>query len=139
MVIAPILVFPDWNKEFHMHVDASSIALGSVLAQPGTGDIDHPLAFSSRKLSIAEINYTTTKREGLSMVYALQKFLHYLLGGHFKMFIDHSVIKYLVNKPLLGARICRWLLLFQEYDFEIVVKPGKMNKGPDHLSRLEHG
>ena len=29
--------------------------------------------------------------------------------------------------------------MFQGYDFEIVVKPGRMNKGPDHLSRLEHG
>jgi hypothetical protein len=48
-------------------------------------------------------------------------------------------LKYLVNKPVLGGRICRWLLLFQEYDFEIVVKPRRMNKGPDHLSRLEHG
>jgi hypothetical protein len=55
------------------------------------------------------------------------------------MFTDHSTLKYLVNKPLLGGKICRWLLLFQEYDFEIIVKPGRMNKGPDHLSRLEHG
>jgi hypothetical protein len=49
------------------------------------------------------------------------------------------MLKYLVNKPVLGGKICRWLLLFQEYDFEIVVKPGIMNKGHDHLSRLEHG
>jgi hypothetical protein len=55
------------------------------------------------------------------------------------MFTDHSALKYLVNKPVLGGRICRWLLLFQEYDFETVVKPGRMNKGPNHLSRLEHG
>ena len=55
------------------------------------------------------------------------------------MFTDHSVLKYLVNKPVLGGRICKWLLLFQEYDFEIIVKPGRMNKGLDHLSRLEHG
>jgi hypothetical protein len=55
------------------------------------------------------------------------------------MFVDHSVLKYLVNKPVLGGRLCIWLLLFQEYDFEIVVKPLRMNKGPDHLSRLEHG
>jgi hypothetical protein len=100
MVTTPILVFPDWNKEFHVHVDESSIALGEVLAQPGEGDIDHPLAFSSRKLSIAKFNYTTTEREGLSMVYALQKFRHYLLGGHFKMFTNHSALKYLVNKPV---------------------------------------
>jgi hypothetical protein len=139
MVIAPILVFPNWSKEFRVHVDAYSITLGVVLEQPRIGDIDHLLAFSSRKLSTAEINYTTTKQEGLTMVYALQKFRHYLLGGHFKMFIDHSMLKYLVNKPMLGGRICIWLLLFQEYDFEIMVKPGRMNKGLDHLSRLEHG
>ena len=73
------------------------------------------------------------------MVYALQKFRHYLLGSHFKMFTDHSTLKYLVNKPVLGGRICRWLILFQEYDFEIIVKPRKLNLGPDHLSRLESG
>jgi hypothetical protein len=139
MVTAPILVFPDWTKGFHVHVNASFIALGAVLAQPETRDIDHPLAFSSRKLSTSEINYTTTEREGLAMVYALQKFHHYLLGGNFKMFTYPSVLKYLVNKVVLGGRICRWLLLFQEYDFEIMVKPGRMNKGPDHLLRLEHG
>src|SRR5271156_3220752 len=139
MVTAPILVFPDWNKPFHVHVDASGIALGVVLTQPGEGVIDHPIAYSSRKLSTTEKNYTTTEREGLAMVYALQKFRHYLLGSHFKMFTDHSTLKYLVNKPVLGGRICRWLLLFQEYNFEIIVKPGRLNLGPDHPSRLESG
>jgi hypothetical protein len=101
MVTMPILVFPNWSKEFHVHVDVSSIALGAELAQPGEGDIDHTLSFSSKKLSTIEINYTTTEREGLDMVYALQKFHHYLLGGHFKMFNDHSTLKYLVNRPVL--------------------------------------
>ena len=71
MASAPILVFLDWNKEFHVHVDASSIVLGVVLAQPGEGDLDHPITYASRKLSFAEQNYTMTKREGLAMVYAL--------------------------------------------------------------------
>jgi hypothetical protein len=135
MVTASILVFLDWEKEFHVHVDASAIALGEVLTQPGEGDIDHPIAFASRKLSDSEQNYNTTEREGLAMVYALQKYIHYLLGKHFKMFTDHSSLRYLVNKPVLGGRICRWLLLFQEFDFEVVVKPGRLNAGPDHLSR----
>ena len=55
------------------------------------------------------------------------------------MFTDHSAVKYLVNKPVLGGGICRWLLLFQEYDFEIIVKPGRLNAGPDPLSRIETG
>jgi hypothetical protein len=112
MVTAPILVFPDWSNEFHVHVNASSIELGAVLGQSGDGDIDHSLDFSSRKLSTTEINYTTTEREGLAMVYALQKFCHYFLGGHFKMFTDHFMLKYVVNKPMLREIICRWILLF---------------------------
>jgi hypothetical protein len=48
-------------------------------------------------------------------------------------------LKYLVNKPVLEGRICRWLLIFQEFSFEVIIKPGKLNVGPDHLSRLESG
>jgi hypothetical protein len=139
MVIAPILVFPDWEKTFHVHVDASDIELGYILAQPGSGELDHPISFTSRKLSELEKNYNTTEREGLAMVYVLQKFRHYLLGKHFKMFTNHSTLKYLVNKPVLGGRICRWLLLFEEFDFEVIVKPGKLNARPDHPSRITNG
>jgi len=95
--------------------------------------------FASRRLSKAEKKYSTTEHEGLAMVYVFQKYQHYLLGGHFKMCIDRSVLKYLMNKPMLGGRICRWILLFQEYDFEVIVKPGCLNAGPDHLSRIETG
>ena len=55
-------------------VYASSFTLGVLLVKLGEGDIDHPIHFSSRKLSSAKKNYTKTKREGLAMVYALQKF-----------------------------------------------------------------
>lgn len=139
MVTTPILVFPDWLKEFHVHVDASSITLGAVLAQQGEGEIDHPMAFSNRKLSTTKKNYTTTKHEGLAMVYAFHNYRDYLLGGHFKMYTYHSALRYIVNKLVLGGRTCRWLLLFQEYDFEVIVKLGKLNARPDHLSRLESG
>ena len=55
MVTTPILVFPNWKLPFHVHVDASSIELGVVLAQL-RGVLDHPVAFSSRNLSLAERN-----------------------------------------------------------------------------------
>ena len=87
MATVPILVFPYWKKEFHVHVNASSVTLGIVLTQPGEGAINHPIAFCSTKLSTTEKNYTMKEREGLSMIYALQKFRSYLLGGHFKMYI----------------------------------------------------
>ena len=92
----------------------ASIALGAVLTQEGGEGLDHPIAFKSRRLSKAEKNYSTTEREGLAMVDVLQKYRHYLLGGHFKMYTDHSALKYLFNKPVLWGRICKWLLLLKE-------------------------
>ena len=77
------------------------VALDVVLMNPGEGSIYHPIAFSSRNLSTTENNYTMTEREGLAMVYALQKFRYYFLGGHFKMYTGLSALKYLVNKPVL--------------------------------------
>ena len=71
MVTTPILVFLDWKLPFHVHVDSSSIALGIILAHPGEGGLDHPIAFASKRLSSVERNYTTTKIEVLVMVYML--------------------------------------------------------------------
>lgn len=75
----PILVFPKWDIEFHVHVDMSCIVLGTILTREGVEGIDHLIAFASRRLSKSEKNYSTTEREGFAMVYALQKFCHYLL------------------------------------------------------------
>ena len=70
----PILVFPKWDVEFHVHVDASCIALGAVFTQEGTEGVDHLIAFASQRFSKAKKNYSTTERPGLVMVYTLQKY-----------------------------------------------------------------
>jgi hypothetical protein len=61
LVTVPILVFPNWSKLFHVHVDASSNALGAILAQPWEGNIDHSVYFYNRKIFDAENNYMTTE------------------------------------------------------------------------------
>ena len=86
--------------------------MGVVLAQPSVGEIDHLIDFTRRKLFKGEKNYTTIEREDLTMVYALQKLRHCFLGSHFNMFTDRSTLKYMMNKPIPGANIFRWLLLF---------------------------
>jgi len=53
------------------------------------------------------------------------------------MYTNNSSLKYLVNKLVLGGKICKWLLLFQEYDFEVIVYLGRLNVGLDHLSRIK--
>ena len=68
---APILRAPVWDKIFHVHIDASAYAIGCILAQPGEFNKDYPIAYASRQMIAAERNYTTTEREGLTMIYAV--------------------------------------------------------------------
>ena len=103
-----------------MHIDTSAIAFGAILAQP-YDDVDQPNSYVSQKLNKAERNYSTIEQEALGMVFSLQKFRHYLLANPFTFYIDHQASKYLVNKPFHHGRICRWLLLFQEFEFDVVV------------------
>jgi hypothetical protein len=60
MVTTPILVVQDWEKTFHVHVDASTITLGAIMVQPGSRELEQAIAFASRKLSEWEHNYNTT-------------------------------------------------------------------------------
>ncbi|MCO5604555.1 hypothetical protein L7F22_058722 [Adiantum nelumboides] len=132
----PSLKAPDWNKIFHIHVDASNFAIGCILAQPGDGNIDFPISYASRQLNVATKNYTTTEREGPRMVYVVKKYRHYLLANKFVFFVDHQVLLYLVNKPCNTGRIVRWFIILQEFDFIVVVKKGTTHQRADHLSRI---
>ena len=70
LVTALVLRAPNWAKIFHVHIDASAFAIGCILTQPGEKNMDFPISYASRQLNSAEKNYTTTEREGLSMIYA---------------------------------------------------------------------
>ena len=80
------------------------------------------------------MNYTTTEKEFLAVVFALEKFRLYLLGFKTIIFTDHSVLKYLMIKKDAKARLIRWILLLQEFDLEIWDKKGVENVVADHLS-----
>ncbi len=81
-------------------------------------------------------NYNTTEKEDLTMVFALHKFRHYLLGNKFVFYVDHMALVYLVHKPQVRGRITIWLLLFLQYDFTVVYKPSKTHVVAYALSRL---
>jgi hypothetical protein len=72
----------------------------------------------------------------LAVVYAINKFRHCVTGYPTFIHIDHTTIKYLMNKPITNARVTIWLLLLQEFDITIVDRPGKENVVADFLSRL---
>ncbi len=75
---APILIPPNQQLEFHVHIDASLLVIGAMLALNPIGKYDQPLIYASRLLSKVEQNYITTKREMLVMVYAFHKLIHFI-------------------------------------------------------------
>ena len=104
-ISAPVVQPPDWTKSFHVFVDASDIAIGSVLMQVTDPKWYRLVYYAIRKLSKAERNYSTTEREALGMVYSVTKYRHYLLGRKFSFNMDHPALLYLVSKASLTGKI----------------------------------
>ncbi|RDX79479.1 Retrovirus-related Pol polyprotein from transposon 17.6, partial [Mucuna pruriens] len=118
--------------------DASNSALGAVLGQRvGVGQPVHVIAYASRTMDLAQQNYTTTEKELLAIVFALDKFRAYLLGSRIIVFFDHAALRYLLKKPDAKPRLIWSMLLLQEFNIEIRDKKGAENSIADHLSRIE--
>ncbi|RDX80565.1 hypothetical protein CR513_38874, partial [Mucuna pruriens] len=134
----PILQAPNWELPFELMCDTSNSALGAVLSQrDGVGGPAHVIVYAYRTMDQAQINYTTTKKELLAIVFALDKFRSYLLGSRVIVFSDHATLKYLLKKPDAKPRLIRWMLLLQEFDLEIRDKKGADIAVADHLNRIE--
>jgi hypothetical protein len=104
LVSAPIIVAPDWFLEFELMCDASDYALGAVLGQRRS-KVFHAIHYASKVLNDAQINYATTKKELLAIVYALENFGPFLIGSKVVVFIDHAAIKYLLTKTDSNQRL----------------------------------
>ncbi|XP_050225511.1 uncharacterized protein LOC126674989 [Mercurialis annua] len=137
LVTAPIISSPDWNLPFELMCDASDQALGCVLGQRKDKKV-HVIYYASRTMAGAQLNYTTTEKEMLAVVFALDKFRQYLLGSKCIIYTDHAALKYLFTKQDAKPRLIRWILLMQEFDIEIRDKKGTENVVADHLSRFEN-
>ena len=136
LISAPIVVAPDWSFPFELMCDASDYAIGAVLGQKRE-KIFQVIYYASRTLNDAQLNYATTEKELLAIVFAFDKFRPYLIGNKVVVHTDHSAIKYLMTKKDAKPRLIRWVLLLREFDVDIKDKKGTENLVGDHLSRLE--
>lgn len=124
------LKIPALNQDFIVATDASDVAIGAVLKQG-----HEVVEYASRVLTSAERNYSTTEKECLAIVWALDKWRPYLLGRRFHVETDHRPLQWIKSAKDPRGKLARWALKLQEYDFTIRHVPGSENHLPDILSR----
>ena len=137
MTSAPVIQPPNWDLPFEIMCDASDYVVGAVLGQR-VGKLPHVIYYASRTLNDAQLNYSTTEKELLAVIFALEKFRSYLIGSKVIVYSDHAAIRYLLTKKDAKPRLIRWILLLKEFDIEILDKRGSENLVADHLSRLTY-
>ncbi|KAE8701067.1 hypothetical protein F3Y22_tig00110548pilonHSYRG00105 [Hibiscus syriacus] len=125
-----VLVFLDYTKRFEIFIDAFNVSIGGILMQDG-----HLVAFKSRKLNETEKRYSIHEKEMTTVVHCLRIWRHYLLGSWFVVFIDNVANSYFLTQKKLSPKQAGWQEFFDEFDFFIEYKPGKVNCVVDGLSR----
>ena len=139
LTTAPVLMAPDWQREFRCHVDASQTAVGGTLTQLDDEGGKRVIAYFSRRLSSAEERYTANERELLGLVYFLKRFRYYLEDSSFEVFTDNQILSHFFTKPSLNRREARWLELLSQFGIRKVnLRPGLVHVLGDVLSRAPH-
>ena len=132
----PVLVYPDFKKDFYLACDASGTGLGAVLLQKNKTRM-RAVSYASRVLNNVEMKYSTTERECLAVVWALKKFRYLILGYKVHILTDHKPLLDLFKKRdfINNQKFNRWFLAVLEYGPEFKYIPGQYNTLADGLSR----
>lgn len=131
---APILATPDFNLKFTIQTDACDEGMGAVLTQVQNG-CERVIEFMSQKFSSAQKKYSTTEKECLAVILAVEKFRCYIEGVEFEVITDHASLKWLHNLKDPAGRLARWAVRLQAYNYTLLYRKGKLNVVPDALSR----
>ena len=132
---APCLTYFNPELETHVYTDASLYGIGGWIGQTHADEKIHPIAFWSRKLLPAEVNYPTHERELLAIVEMTKRFRHFLLGRTCFVHTDHKALEFLQTQPNLSVRQVNWVDHLQQFDLIIAYLAGPLNHLADYLSR----
>ncbi len=134
---APILIHPDPAKPFIVETNASDFALGAILSQFGIDGLLHTVAFYSRKLTSAEINYPVYDKELLAIITTFEQWRPYLARAQHRVQVltDHKNLFYFTSTQTLNRRQARWSIFLADFDFEIQYQLDTQQGKADALSR----
>ena len=135
---ADLLVYANPSRVYILQTDASDCAVGAVLSQQQDSDgAERPVAYWSHKLNKAEYSYSATEKELLAIVLACEHWAGYLEGSQFPILVrtDHQPLTWLNSRPVVTARLARWVVRLTGYDFRVEYVKGKENGAADALSR----
>lgn len=139
LMSGPILRHFDPTKACVIEADASDYALGAVCSQYDDAGLLHPVAFYSRKLLPAEMNYQIYDKELLAIICALKHWRHYLefSTSTTEVLTDHRNLEYFTTTRHLSRRQVRWSEVLSDFNFVIKYRPGSQNAAADSLSRRD--
>lgn len=130
----PVLAYPNTEKPFILTCDASDYAIGYTLSQLDDRNKEHVIAYGGKSLTTEERKWSTTDKECYAVLKGIEHYHTYLANTKFTVVTDHKSLVWLMTAKHNG-RLERWSLRLQEYNFEVVHRPGKSNVVADALSR----
>ena len=135
--MAPVLVFPDFDKPFLLEMDASKEGLGVVLFQKQDDGCYHPFTFGSHSLTPMEKNYHSSKLEFVALKLSVtEHFKEYLAYAPFVVRTDNNPLTYVLTTPKLDAMGHRWIGTLASFEFSLEYQKGADNGAADALSQV---
>jgi hypothetical protein len=109
LISTPVIQPPIWHLPFEIMCDTSDYAVGAVLSQ-SKDKKQYAISYASKTLTGPQLNYSTTQKELLAVVFAIEKFRSYLVGTKLVVYTDHAILKYLLTKKDAKPHLIRWIL-----------------------------
>ncbi|GFX28313.1 transposon Tf2-8 polyprotein [Trichonephila clavipes] len=135
IAIYPVLHIFKQGAKLELHTDASKFGYGAILLQQSDDNKLHPVHYFSKKTPPQEEKYSSYELEVLAVIESLKKFRNYLVGNKFKIVTGCSAFQKTMSKKQLTPKIARWALFLEDFNYEIIHRPGKQMGHVDCLSR----
>jgi len=132
---APALRFVDPARPIRIATDWSADGVGAVLSQFDDEGAEYACAYISKTCTPAERRYPAFKGELLAVLWACEKWRHYIGSREVELVTDHRALEWLFTARELPPMLARWVLRLDEFNLRVVHRPGVENAGPDYLSR----